>query len=777
MSSNIQQLSEDGGHRVSKVMQEFNVRKKISSRINRLKFLRDCIAEHVLPASAPVQLKQSNEPFSKAAKAYMEECCQDLKDSLNVLLGDREGIMLPHNLVMKLKGVNESQQKSLEKKLQDLCANSPWKEAGNLDIVRNFSSRQMSDIEKEALSLGLKFDSGKDKRSFVEHVNKNYRWNDPDVDKGFVQGVLACCKALADDENRSIPRRYLRALQALAKDNTIVVTQADKGGGLVIIDSSEYCEKMRELLSDRDTYQKSPKNFVQKASQAFNKNVRSVLKKSSQGRQMLHLVEEAPKTPTMYGLPKVHKTGRPMRPITSGVGSAPHRVAKVLAKPLTRALGSISRCHIKNTSEMVDRLRERDFSDKVLASLDVKSLFTNVSVDGALQVIKKVVDQIDEDELPLPKHDYIDAVTLCMRFNGFTFEGEEYSQHTGLAMGSPLSPVAACLYLEMLEQEHYLNIMGPETLWMRYIDDVLIVVNKDMNLEEKVERLNAVDNKIQFTVEKEDKGGLPFLDTFIVRDGRDLKYKIYRKTSSKEDYIHYFSGHNNRYKRGIVIGFFLRAYRVCSPEFLHNEIEHILKRFQQLKYPKGLLLTLKKKAQKIRDRANTGNAGQNATETKPRTLLCIPNFEKVNAVARYLEKAGIRTVVSTGEKSGDILKSKCSGNEGQENSVVYDIPCGACAKHYIGETGRGLKTRIAEHRRDVRGHVLSNAIVVHVDEAGHLPKWENATILEKGTSRDIRRALEAAHIKTKSTMNTRGGFYTMSHATAKLVLHRRSAPT
>ena len=117
--------------------------------------------------------------------------------------------MLPHNLVMKLKGVNESQQKSLEKKLQDLCANSPWKEAGNLDIVRNFSSRQMSDIEKEALSLGLKFDSGKDKRSFVEHVNKNYRWNDPDVDKGFVQGVLACCKALADDENRSMPRRYL----------------------------------------------------------------------------------------------------------------------------------------------------------------------------------------------------------------------------------------------------------------------------------------------------------------------------------------------------------------------------------------------------------------------------------------------------------------------------------------------------------------------------------------------------------------------------------------
>ena len=53
MSSIIQQLSEDGSHRVSKVMLEFNVRKKVSSRINRLKFLKECIAEQVLPASVP----------------------------------------------------------------------------------------------------------------------------------------------------------------------------------------------------------------------------------------------------------------------------------------------------------------------------------------------------------------------------------------------------------------------------------------------------------------------------------------------------------------------------------------------------------------------------------------------------------------------------------------------------------------------------------------------------------------------------------------------------
>ena len=123
-----------------------------------------------------------------------------------------------------------------------------------------------------------------------------------------------------------------------------------------------------------------------------------------------------------------------------------------------------------------------------------------------------------------------------MRFNGFKFEDSECFQHHGLAMGSPLSPVGACLYLEWLEKEHYLEIMGPETLWMRYIDDVLIVIPRDMNLEEKVRNLNDVDAKNQFTVEKKANSSLPFLDTFIFREGQKVKYKVYRKPSCKEDY-------------------------------------------------------------------------------------------------------------------------------------------------------------------------------------------------------------------------------------------------
>ena len=69
-------------------------------------------------------------------------------------------------------------------------------------------------------------------------------------------------------------------------------------------------------------------------------------------------------------------------------------------------------------------------------------------------------------------------------------------------MGSPLSPVAACLYMEWLEEHHFQGIMGDGVIWARYVDDVIVVVPKGLDLESKFDELNAVNDKIQFTLEK-----------------------------------------------------------------------------------------------------------------------------------------------------------------------------------------------------------------------------------------------------------------------------------
>ena len=77
-------------------------------------------------------------------------------------------------------------------------------------------------------------------------------------------------------------------------------------------------------------------------------------------------------------------------------------------------------------------------------------------------------------------------------FGAFEFEGEEYVQHRGLAMGSPLSPVMAPMFMETPEVDEFLPIMGTECEWYRYVDDVLVML-PNQYCENKLNELNSVE--------------------------------------------------------------------------------------------------------------------------------------------------------------------------------------------------------------------------------------------------------------------------------------------
>ena len=74
---------------------------------------------------------------------------------------------------------------------------------------------------------------------------------------------------------------------------------------------------------------------------------------------------------------------------------------------------------------MMARLRGIGFKNKRLASFDVKSLFTNVPIDGAIAAVRRAVDILDDDDLPLPKDDFIKLIELCVRYGVFKFNGDE----------------------------------------------------------------------------------------------------------------------------------------------------------------------------------------------------------------------------------------------------------------------------------------------------------------------------------------------------------------
>ena len=402
----------------------------------------------------------------------------------------------------------------------------------------------------------------------------------------------------------------------------------------------------------------------------------------------------------------------------------------------------------------MNRLNGLDISNKKLASFDVRALFINVPVKDALQAIKLAIRDVPTEEFPVPKPDFLKLVGLCLDFQAFSYEEREFAQVNGLAMGSPLSPVAACLYMEMLEKEHFIPIMGPGTIWYRYVDDVLVVVPQETDLERNLEQLNAVEERIQFTLEVENEDSLPFLDIMMMKSGNVLKYKVYRKNTNREDYIHYLSAHSEKVKSGVVIGF-LRAYRICSDEHLDSEIDHIFHTFMGLGYPKAFIIRCLRKSKQIKTRA----AGNRRRECQK--VVAIPSNRKASVIADTVRQAGVELVEKSGLKINEIVRKK-KASTGNDDSIVYSIPCKGCSKSYVGETYRGIKKRITEHRRDVCNHNLTNSLVIHIEEKDHLPDWNNVKVLWKGKGKRKRKFIEAAVIECLPNINSKRGDYAVA---------------
>ena len=83
------------------------------------------------------------------------------------------------------------------------------------------------------------------------------------------------------------------------------------------------------------------------------------------------------------------------------------------------------------------------------------SLKFRVLVVRYIKAIKRALLGISDDYLPLPKKDYLSLISLRLSFNPFELNDQLYVQHEGLSMASTLSPIAARLFMEMLEDEDF----------------------------------------------------------------------------------------------------------------------------------------------------------------------------------------------------------------------------------------------------------------------------------------------------------------------------------
>ena len=91
-----------------------------------------------------------------------------------------------------------------------------------------------------------------------------------------------------------------------------------------------------------------------------------------------------------------------------------------------------------------------------------------------------------------------------------------YDQIDGVAMGSPLGPALANLFMGHYESRWLQNDSSSNVMfYRRYVDDIFCVFKNEEDVDGFFEFINNQHPNIRLTVEKEVNGKLPFLDVLI----------------------------------------------------------------------------------------------------------------------------------------------------------------------------------------------------------------------------------------------------------------------
>ncbi|XP_048524257.1 integrator complex subunit 3 homolog [Dendroctonus ponderosae] len=223
---------------------------------------------------------------------------------------------------------------------------------------------------------------------------------------------------------------------------------------------------------------------------------------------------EAP-PPRLYGLPKIHKEGIPLRPIVSAPGSLTYDIAKYLSSLLQPHLRS-TETYIKNSEHFIKKIQDLSF--------DVVSLFTKGPMEESIELVAELFEESTTN-----------LFKASLKGSYFLWNGDYYEQQEVVAMGSPLSPVVENLFMEKFEETALSTAPPKPTIWYRYVDDTFVLWrHARKNLDIFLDHLTKQHPDIQFTLSVYIGTSKRSIATRIEEDRRNCKLGHVEKSAVAE---------------------------------------------------------------------------------------------------------------------------------------------------------------------------------------------------------------------------------------------------
>ena len=335
-------------------------------------------------------------------------------------------------------------------------------------------------------------------------------------------------------------------------------------------------------------------------------------------------------------------------------------------------------------------------------SYDVSALFTSIPIDPAIKTIKKHLEE-DQDlckRTSMTVEHIINLLEFCLRNTYFSFQGRYYEQTEGAAMGSPINPLVANLFMEEFEKQAISTSTTPPILWKKFVDDTFTII-KQNNKDSFLEHFNSINPKIQFTCEetREDRS-MPFVDILVTpRDDGSLTTSVYRKTTHTDLYLQWDSHYTIPSKYSVAGTPFHRAFTVCSTPQLLQEEEHLFSALTRCKSPTRTIKRARMSSQNSNNiRTRTNQTGQ---KNKTNLYMIVPYHQGLSErIKRSCNKFGVQVFFKGSQANRNLLMApKDKDPITNKSGVIYRFKCSqhGCKEEYIGESARNFAERFKEH--------------------------------------------------------------------------------
>ena len=148
---------------------------------------------------------------------------------------------------------------------------------------------------------------------------------------------------------------------------------------------------------------------------------------------------------------------------------------------------------------------------------------------------------------------------LCLNATYLTYRGEHHRQTFSAAMGSPMSVTVANLVMEDVEQQALATFPNSLRFWKRHVGDTLTALQSSQ-VESFHHHLHSLELSIKFTLEMEEGGCLPFLDTELTHhQNGSISISVYKKDMHTKKYLDFRSHHPLVHKLSVIKTLLSRA--------------------------------------------------------------------------------------------------------------------------------------------------------------------------------------------------------------------------